>query len=632
MPTWYFFARPSNLGFHDLTQESTRVPKNLASLLGLGLKFIPTPRSTPTKSKLDTMCTSRLFRDMRLKSFYAGEPNNFEPSKMYIPSNWTPKPWLFPKEIALRLNKFEAFLRANFKHRKKRTDNLLPHQRETLRSLQQSESLLVVQCDKNLGPAVIERNEYILMVNRDHLSDRSTYEQMSKEEAENFVSNTIKIVQRWLKRHKTKLTKMERRFVAQSIVGNKDPLCKFYATMKVHKTPLKSRPIVSCSGSLLENLGTWVDRKLQHFLPMFDSYFKSSEDMLADLREMILPPGSRLFIADAVSMYTNIPTDTALRKITNFLRRHQRHINENLPYDAIIEGLGIIMRRCAFSFGDTFWAQKTGTAMGTPPAPPYATMYYGLWEQKMLKRHQPNLYFYRRFIDDVFGIWVPMGENDDEKWDAFVRDLDGAEGLTWEVTDGPDKVDFMDLTLSIDGDRIRSTLYEKPSNRHLYIPSHSAHPPGVINGIIHGMIRRIYTLCSDEQDCELRTSKFLDHLRARGYHREAIMPIVRTAVARAKSPPPPVETTTTNPNIDRVFLHLPFHPESPPSRVVQRAWKQHVSRPIWRRKLRDVKNHVGRKVGVDRLTVAYHRDLNLGNLLSYRDLSKRKGPTVSSII
>ena len=111
------------------------------------------------------------------------------------------------------------------------------------------------------------------------------------------------------------------------------------------------------------------------------------------------------------------------------------------------------------------------------------------------------------------------------------------------------------------------------------------------------------------------------------------MPIVRTAVARAKSPPPPLsETRDANPNVDRVFLHLPFHPESPPSRMVQRAWKQNVSRPIWKRKLRDVKNHVGGKVGVDRLTVAYHRDHNLGNLLSYRDLSKRKGPTVSSIL
>ena len=104
MPVWYFFARPSNLGFHDLTQEGTKVPKNLASLLGLGLKFIPTPRTTPKWSKLETMSVTRLDRDLRLKSFFAGEPNNFEPCKMYIPSKWTPKPWLFPQEIVRRFH------------------------------------------------------------------------------------------------------------------------------------------------------------------------------------------------------------------------------------------------------------------------------------------------------------------------------------------------------------------------------------------------------------------------------------------------------------------------------------------------------------------------------------------------
>jgi hypothetical protein len=34
-------------------------------------------------------------------------------------------------------------------------------------------------------------------------------------------------------------------------------------TMKVHKTPLKTRPIVSCSGSILEGIGIWVDSKLK---------------------------------------------------------------------------------------------------------------------------------------------------------------------------------------------------------------------------------------------------------------------------------------------------------------------------------------------------------------------------------
>ena len=45
MPTWYYFLRPSNMAFHD-SHETTQTTKNLRSLLGLGLKFIPTPSLT----------------------------------------------------------------------------------------------------------------------------------------------------------------------------------------------------------------------------------------------------------------------------------------------------------------------------------------------------------------------------------------------------------------------------------------------------------------------------------------------------------------------------------------------------------------------------------------------------------
>ena len=44
-PTWYYFSRPSHLSFHDFTQQK-QPTKNLRSLLGLGLKFTPTPQRT----------------------------------------------------------------------------------------------------------------------------------------------------------------------------------------------------------------------------------------------------------------------------------------------------------------------------------------------------------------------------------------------------------------------------------------------------------------------------------------------------------------------------------------------------------------------------------------------------------
>ena len=196
------------------------------------------------------------------------------------------------------------------------------------------------------------------MVYMDHLIDPRFYLRMSEREAAEFAISTKKQVLRWIDRNRQKTTLMERKFIKASVIDNANPLPKFYATMKVHKSPLKTRPIVTCSGTLLENLGVWVDRKLQHFLPLFDSFFRSSEELKADLDKLTIPPDAQLFISDAVSMYTNIPTEHALQKISRFLRRHEMRLKEDLPYGALIEGLGIVMRQCAFSFGDTFWNEQ----------------------------------------------------------------------------------------------------------------------------------------------------------------------------------------------------------------------------------------------------------------------------------
>ena len=293
--------------------------------------------------------------------------------------------------------------------------------------------------------------------------------------------------------------------------------------------------------------------------------------------------------------------------------------------------------------------------MGSPPAPAYTTLHFGLHEQKFLRKHKQSLFFYRRFIDDVIGIWInkesnrnnngissdedstSTNDNNELLWDQFIVNLNGATGLTWEINNQATTVDFMDLTISICDNRISTTLFEKQSNRHLYIPPHSLHPPGVINGVVHGMIHWIYTLCSDESDRKKRVRAFFNHLQVRGYTKEAILPILHVAITRARAIASAAGAGTApesepDPNTDatRVFLHLPYHPDCPQSRDVQRAWKQRVSHPKQMRRMKNITNHMNIPIGIERLTVAYHRSHNLGNLLSYCDMKKRNGPAVLS--
>eukprot|EP00956_Cyclotella_meneghiniana_P004187 scaffold5127_cov49-Cyclotella_meneghiniana.AAC.3 len=103
-------------------------------------------------------------------------------------------------------------------------------------------------------------------------------------------------------------------------------------------------------------------------------------------------------------MYTNIKTEPALASITEHIRNKVRM--GDTKKDTLIEGMNLVFRNNLFKFGDTYWRQKSGTAMGTPPAPPYATIFYALHENEMLPRWSQQIPFYKRFIDDVFGIWL----------------------------------------------------------------------------------------------------------------------------------------------------------------------------------------------------------------------------------
>jgi hypothetical protein len=86
---------------------------------------------------------------------------------------------------------------------------------------------------------------------------------------------------------------------------------------------MKTRPILSLKGSLLHGIGIWANDKLQQYPTRQKAYFTSSFDLKTDLVAMDVPPGAQLFIADAMSMYTNINTDRALHFVS-------QHIQENV--------------------------------------------------------------------------------------------------------------------------------------------------------------------------------------------------------------------------------------------------------------------------------------------------------------
>jgi hypothetical protein len=176
--------------------------------------------------------------------------------------------------------------------------------------------------------------------------------------------------------------------------------------------------------------------------------------------------------------------------------------------------------------------------------------------------------------------------NDQHRWLTFQTQLQAFPGLEWKITPLTKQVDFLDLTISIGEDnQIHTTLYEKELNLHLYLPPHTAHPPGVLNGLIHGNIHRIYKLCSDHTDRIGRTHEMYYHLLARGHKPSSLLPTFRQAIRKAlaaaagspntTAPLLVIEPAQTN----LIIFHLRYHPDGPKSSAIQQAWRETVSHP-----------------------------------------------------
>jgi hypothetical protein len=629
MQSWYYFSRPTNQSCHNLCTK-IQPPTNFRALLGLGLKYIPKPRYTSATHTVQF--TDRFRRDIYTKIFMAHNVNVIP--RLYNRSNWMPPINMVHYNLQERVNNFTNQIHKLFS-RKQTRSNMLPHQRRILADFRTTKSHIVFNADKNLGPCVIERDQYIRRALQDHLLDDNTYKQLTMAQAIQKIEDLKNKLNNFIDYYKNKLTPSDIKYLRETLEV-KDPYAKFYITAKVHKTPWKTRPIVSVCGSILDGLGRLVDKILQPYFKSIPSALKNSvtlKDMLMDLNK--LPPNARLFTADAVSMYTNIDTNHAMSVIPQFLNTQPTHatIHEK---NAAIEGLDLIMKNNIFQFGNTYWVQLNGTAMGVSPSCVYATIYYAVHEQTFIHKYE-ELHFYKRYIDDVIGIWIPKTNNDDNRWKQFQNEMNKFGKLKWEFNTRSLTINFLDLQIIInETGNIRTKIYEKIENLYLYLPASSSHPFGSLKGLIHGMVYRTIRLTSQREDQANELQQLVRRLRARGYNQTFLINIINATYHRISKELNEKETTTID--IDKdvnipCFLHLYYHPNDPKSSVIQQLFQDEMYHPkkMWK-KLPDLLNHRKVRLGVNKLIIAYHRTPNLGNLLSPRVLKREDGPPVSSYI
>jgi len=259
--------------------------------------------------------------------------------------------------IENKITEFEKQLKSlqtKVKEKNKKINHfyLTKPQLQTLQTLKNNKEFTIKPSDKNLGPVIMNTDDYVKMVLTQHLLT-TDYQQLTPEVAKSHLENMKNTLKGLLQDHKDTLSRAEQTFFKRSLqLHHRIPL--FYGIPKVHKSPTTLRPVVSTVSSLLSIFSTWLDYQMKKLLPLIKSYLKNSKEVIEDLKNIDIPPNALLFSADATAMYTNIDSNIGLASISELLQTNSTDIPTNFPAQLFLKILEIVMKNNNFQFGPTY--------------------------------------------------------------------------------------------------------------------------------------------------------------------------------------------------------------------------------------------------------------------------------------
>ena len=204
--------------------------------------------------------------------------------------------------------------------------------------------------------------------------------------------------------------------------------------------------------------------------------------------------------------------------------------------------------------------------------------------------------------------------------------------LRWDFQPLSLSTTFLDLNIVLTPPHISFSTYQKPHNLYLYIPPNSAHPPGVIRSLIHGLLRRYWSQNTDPRSFQRITKLLFQRLLARGHSHENLLNLFLDASKSLHPRPYSSPQTTTFKN--EIFLKWRFHPLDITRRAIRHSYRHTCEMPSFNapQGFRLLHTDEGSSLQIDKFTIAYTRYRNLRDLLIPSRLPNLPNYDVSSFI
>jgi hypothetical protein len=527
---------------HVHTSPGVSLPKELSYHLSVGLKYMfPTQQN----SNLIKKSWYDFVRRVRWRihfGFTHGEDAVYDPDYDVRKPSKKQAPQL-PLYIELGLKAGQRFVLntiANIPPTEVQENfNAFTPDIRRLKEFMLSSNYVVTMTDKNLGLAVSER-EWIIEKSLALLSNALDYRELPRNEADAILRSKCKEMEEladdafsYIDMYEGSVSEFMRSKVTAPTLDATHNIPVFYSIPKIHKTPVKGRPIIPCHSAIMNPAAKYVSKRLKPLIKAAPTILHGTKDLAIKLSKLTINTSRRWFIVtgDVVAYYPNIPLDACIDIVYNaykvwFDAHDDREFFRARHLWFFREALRIGNSRLITQFQDKTYEQLRGLAMGVADSPDLANLYGCHFEEKSKVLDDPSIPFYGRYIDDCLAIVYATDEISAVK---YMEDKIRFDGCVIEWSASRFASPFLDMELYVDqGNQLQHMPYRKARNHMERIPWVSHHPLDVKRGTFVGEMSRLATLCSLQEHYTESMRALVSLYVVRGYPEVTVMSWLRS--------------------------------------------------------------------------------------------------------
>jgi len=276
---------------------------------------------------------------------------------------------------------------------------------------------------------------------------------------------------------------------------------------------------------------------------------KNSKDFVDKIKDVTIDDDEELRSYDVTALFTSVPVDKALviiqRRLESDISLKER---TNLNPDQITRLLKLCLETTYFVYDGVYYKQIHGAAMGSSVSPIVCNLYLEDLEQRALQTapHPPGWWF--RYVDDTH---CKIKRCFAHEFTEHLNSLDPDIKFTTEAEDN-NSIAFLDtLTTRTLDNKLKVTIYRKPTHTDQYLNFGSNHPLQHKLGVIRTLFHRAKSIITNKEDLELELDHVSSALQNCGYPSWTIAKVKRLTVETTTVNTTPTNTTTSKSSTDR---------------------------------------------------------------------------------